>query len=128
MVQSLIPFVARVGRRLAEHKRDLTVLDRRAGGNDDDLARPVDLDAGDIHTGRGDCLDRSGHVLLPECGGRASHCDYREVCLWAVAASALRADSAPDSTCSIRSPLLLDKVERAAPGAVLRRCGAATPI
>src|SRR5215475_7387013 len=69
MVQSLIPFVVRVGRRLAEHKRDLTVLDRRASGNDDDLARPVDLDAGDIHTGRGDCLDRSGHVLLPECGG-----------------------------------------------------------
>src|SRR5215469_15573092 len=71
MVQSLIPFVARVGRRLAEHKRDLTVLDRRASGNDDDLARPVDLDAGDMHTSRSDGLDGSGHVLLAEGRGCA---------------------------------------------------------
>src|SRR5262245_58150313 len=45
----------------------------------------------------------------PRCGtGRVSeraramaYCS--DVCLWAIAASALRADSAPDSTCSIRS-------------------------
>src|SRR5215831_15878836 len=90
MVQSLIPFVARVGRRLAEHKRDLTVLDRRASGNDDDLARLVDLDAGDVHTSRSDCLDRSGHVLLPECGRRASHELYRGASLSVAIDASLR--------------------------------------
>jgi hypothetical protein len=34
---------------------------------------------------------------------RLAQASRRDVCLWAIAASALRADSAPDSTCSIRS-------------------------
>src|SRR5215472_16588348 len=45
----------------------------RVGGNDYDFARFVDLDASDMHTGRADGFDRSGHVLLPECGRRAGH-------------------------------------------------------
>src|SRR6516162_8602546 len=61
---SVVPFV-----RL----RHLPWPTSRISGNDYDLSGLVDFDAGDIHTGRGDCLDRSGHVLLPECGGRAGH-------------------------------------------------------
>src|SRR5262249_48702832 len=53
--------------------RCLARLITRMGGNDDDLSGLVDFDAGDIHTGRSDCLARCGHVLLPECGGRAGH-------------------------------------------------------
>ena len=45
----------------------------RVGGNNYDFPRLVDFDAGDMHTGSGDGLDRPGHVLLPECGGRAGH-------------------------------------------------------
>ena len=43
------------------------------GGNDDDLSRLVDFDPGDVHTSRGDGLNRPGDVLLPECGRRAGH-------------------------------------------------------
>src|SRR5215831_16996346 len=45
----------------------------RISSNDYDLSRFVDLDAGDVHTSRSDCLDCSGHVLLSECGRRACH-------------------------------------------------------
>src|SRR6516162_3278616 len=45
----------------------------RISGNDDDLSRFVDFNPGDMHTSRGDGLDGSGHVLLPECGRRAGH-------------------------------------------------------
>src|SRR6516165_3080414 len=45
----------------------------RISGNDDDLSRLVDFNPGDMHTGRGDGFDRSGHVLLSECGRRACH-------------------------------------------------------
>src|SRR5437773_364594 len=37
------------------------------------LASPIDFDTGDMHTRRGDGLDRPGDVLLPECGRRAGH-------------------------------------------------------
>src|SRR5215831_7498389 len=45
----------------------------RISSNDYDLSRFVDLYAGNVHTGRTDGFDRSGHVLLPECGRCASH-------------------------------------------------------
>src|SRR5215472_5881443 len=54
----------------------------RVRSNNYDFPRFVDFYARDMHTGRSHGFDRPGHVLLPECGGRASHCDYREVCLW----------------------------------------------
>src|SRR5262245_16409958 len=38
----------------------------RISGNDDDLSRLVDFNPGDMHTGRGDGFDRSGHVLLDD--------------------------------------------------------------
>src|SRR5262249_31283920 len=38
-----------------------------------DLSRLVVFNSGDMHTRRGDGLDRPGHVLLPECGRRACH-------------------------------------------------------
>ena len=46
---------------------------------------------------------------------RFAQASRRDVCLWAIAASALRADSAPNSTCSIRSvPDIADLYRRAA--------------
>ena len=56
----------------------------RVRNNNYDFPRFVDFYARDMHTGRSHGFDRPRHVLLPECGGRASHCDYREVCLWPV--------------------------------------------
>src|SRR5262249_26094951 len=43
------------------------------GWNDNDPAIPGDFNPRDVHTGAADGLDRSGHVLLPECGGGARH-------------------------------------------------------
>src|SRR5437867_10151501 len=48
------------------------------------LASPIDFHARDMHTCRSDRLHRPGHVLLPECGGRAGHGSYREILLSAV--------------------------------------------
>jgi len=78
------------------------VLHRRLGPtrNDNDPAVLGDFNPRNIHTSGDRGPNGSGHVLLPECGGRASHCDYREV---VIAASAPRTDSAPDSIFSIRS-------------------------
>src|SRR5262249_42298808 len=45
----------------------------RISSSDYDLSRLVDFNSGDMHTRRGDGLDRPGHVLLPECGRRACH-------------------------------------------------------
>src|ERR1700752_3803131 len=56
----------------------------RVRGNDYDFPRLVDFDPGDMHTCRSDGFDRPGHVLLPECGGRAGHRSYRELCLSAM--------------------------------------------
>src|SRR5215831_8415309 len=84
MFQSLVPFAARVSRRLVECERELAVLDRRVSYNDDDLARPVDLDARNMHTGSGHSLNRPCHVLLPECARGAAHdycSDCSELCL-----------------------------------------------
>src|SRR5215510_9469681 len=80
------------------------VLHRRLGPtrNDNDPAVLGDLDPHVLHTRLTSGPDSLGDVGLPECGGRARHCDYREV---VVAASAPRTDRAPDSTNSIRSAL-----------------------
>src|SRR6266568_4269162 len=53
--------------------RRLARLINRISSNDDDLSRLVDFNPSDMHTGRTDGFDRSGHVLLPECGRCASH-------------------------------------------------------
>jgi hypothetical protein len=49
--------------------------------NDNDPAVLGDLDPHVLHTCLTSGPDSLGDVGLPECGGRASHCDYREVCL-----------------------------------------------
>src|SRR5262249_8080659 len=43
------------------------------GWNNNDPAIPGDFNPRDVHTGAADGLDRSGNVLLPECGGGARH-------------------------------------------------------
>src|SRR6516164_10188067 len=77
------------------------VLHRRLGStrNDNDPAVLGDLDPHVLHTRLTSGPDSLGDVGLPECGGGATHCDYRKV---VIAASAPRTDSAPDSTFSIR--------------------------
>src|SRR5262249_39362131 len=82
-----------------------TILAGRLSAERDygDLACAVEFNARNTHTRRSHGPDRSGHIFLPECGGRARHGDYREVCLSVIAASATRTDSAPESTFSIRS-------------------------
>jgi hypothetical protein len=56
-----------------------------AGVNDNhNLSARVDLDACHGLARCSNGLDRSSHVLLPECGGGAGHDNYREVCLWGV--------------------------------------------
>src|SRR5207248_9540501 len=56
----------------------------RVGSNDYDFPRFVDFDPVDMHTGCSHGFERSGHVLLPECGGRAGHGSYREILLSAM--------------------------------------------
>src|SRR5262249_45609583 len=61
------------------------VLDRLSPTrNDNDPAVLGDLDPHVLHTRLSSGPNGSGDVGLPECGGRASHCDYREACLSAV--------------------------------------------
>src|SRR5262249_17832626 len=43
------------------------------GWNNNDPAIPGDFNPRDVPTGAADGLARSGHVLLPECGGGARH-------------------------------------------------------
>src|SRR5215813_14512196 len=60
------------------------VLDRLSPTrNDNDPAVLGDLDPHVLHTRLTSGPDSLGDVGLSECGGRASHCDYREVCLCA---------------------------------------------
>src|SRR5262249_34842555 len=61
------------------------VLDRLSPTrNDNDPAVLGDLDPHVLHTRLTSGPDSLGDVGLSECGGRASHCDYREACLSAV--------------------------------------------
>src|SRR6516164_6023251 len=66
------------------------VLHRRLSPtcNDNDPAVLGDLDPHVLHTRLTSGPDSLGDVGLPECGGRAGHCDYHEVCLSVIAASA----------------------------------------
>jgi len=62
------------------------VLDRLSPTrNDNDPAVLGDLDPHVLHTRLSSGPNGSGDVGLPECGGRATHCDYRKV---VIAASA----------------------------------------
>jgi hypothetical protein len=59
------------------------VLHRRLGHtcNNNDPAVLGDFNPSNIHTSGDRGPNGSGHVLLPECGGRAGHGSYRELCL-----------------------------------------------
>jgi len=89
-------------------------LHRRLGStrNDNDPAVLGDLDPHVLHTRLSSGPNGSGDVGLPECGGRASHCDYREVCLWAVRSSKL---SPGGPSAGLRSgPLVRSSVQQRA--------------
>src|SRR5262249_2713699 len=89
------------------------VLDRLSPTrNDNDPAVLGDLDPHVLHTRLSSGPNGSGDVGLPECGGRASHCDYREVCLWAVRSSKL---SPGGPSAGLRSaPLVRSSVQQRA--------------
>jgi len=75
-VNEAVYVFGRTAHQMRSHSFASIFLPSRSVGSayyDYDLSRFVDLDAGDVHTSRSDCLDCSGHVLLPECGGRARH-------------------------------------------------------
>src|SRR6516162_10103837 len=75
------------------------VLHRRLGStrNDNDPAVLGDLDPHVLHTCLTSGPDSLGDVGLPECGGRASHCDYREVCLSPVTRGGTGSPASADS-------------------------------
>src|SRR5262249_30013660 len=68
------------------------------GWNDNDPAIPGDFNPRDVHTGAADGLDRSGHVLLPECGGGARHWITVAKSAYAQSSAVPRAASPPRQT------------------------------
>src|SRR5262249_20518941 len=87
------------------------------GWNDNDPAIPGDFNPRDVHTGAADRLDRSGHVLLPECGGGARH--------WiTVAKSAYRSLQIVQAVAGRpERGLVVAAIGRDGPARVLNRCG-----